>query len=313
VLEEHLLEEELSVKSEETQSGSEVNEDTLTKVVVSQEKENFFVSQSKANLPGISDENLTRERLEEITNLDKSTSCATCKSESNITIFENVVSTELESSCNFGTDDGKLPEAIGRFTILCVAKSVKKTPGKSEEGNKTITKEFKTEGVFNYITVASSTSPNAGKDFLKGDDLVNDTKSRCVTVCENSAKEKGINFDWPNEKFSYEVEPEVKLTGDSLALSLIICIMSFVLKRLPPADLCCTGAVDGCGNFRRVGGLKYKLKAGADAGKSRILLPLAMKQEFENIEMEQRYGIVACYVINIKDLIELLFPPKKKD
>jgi len=36
---------------------------------------------------------------------------------------------------------------------------------------------------------------------------VNDTKSRCVTVCENSAKEKGINFDWPNEKFSYEVEP----------------------------------------------------------------------------------------------------------
>jgi len=62
-----------------------------------------------------------------------------------------------------------------------------------------------------------------------------------------------------------------------------------------------------------VGGLKYKLKAGADAGKTRILLPLAMKQEFENIEMEQRYGIVACYVINIKDLIELLFPPKKKD
>uniref|UniRef100_A0A914MXF1 Lon proteolytic domain-containing protein n=2 Tax=Meloidogyne incognita TaxID=6306 RepID=A0A914MXF1_MELIC len=244
----------------------------------------------------------------EITNLVKSTSCATCKSESNITIFETVVSTELESSCNFGTDDGKLPEAIGRFTILCVAKSVKKTPGKSEEGNKTITKEFKTEGVFNYITVASSTSPNAGKDFLKGDDLVNDTKSRCVTVCENYAKEKGIAFDWPNEKFSYEVEPEVKLTGDSLALSLIICIMSFVLKRLPPSDLCCTGAVDACGNLRRVGGLKYKLQAAFTLGKTTIILPEDMKAEFDKLSEDERCGLTAKYAKNIKDLISQVFP-----
>uniref|UniRef100_A0A915MCM9 Lon proteolytic domain-containing protein n=1 Tax=Meloidogyne javanica TaxID=6303 RepID=A0A915MCM9_MELJA len=281
VLEEHLLEEELSVKSEETQSGSEVNEDTLTKVVVSQEKENFFVSQSKANLPGISDENLTRERLEEITNLDKSTSCATCKSESNITIFENVVSTELESSCNFGTDDGKLPEAIGRFTILCVAKSVKKTSGKTEEGNKTITKEFKTEGVFRYITVASSTSPNAGKDFLKGDDLVDDTKSRCVTVCENYSKEKGITFDWEKEKFSYEVEP---------------------------VNLCCTGAVDACGNLRRVGGLKYKLQAAFTLGKTTIILPEDMKAEFDKLSEDERCGLTAKYAKNIKDLISQVFP-----
>nr|CAD2163765.1 unnamed protein product [Meloidogyne enterolobii] len=104
---------------------------------------------------------------------------------------------------------------------------------------------------------------------------------------------------------------ETKLTGDSLALSLIICIMSFILKRLPPADLCCTEAIDLCGNFRPVGGLKYKLKAAADAGKSRILLPLAMKTEFEKIEMEQRYGIVAIYGQNFKDVIEEIFPVLK--
>uniref|UniRef100_A0A915LJY1 Lon proteolytic domain-containing protein n=1 Tax=Meloidogyne javanica TaxID=6303 RepID=A0A915LJY1_MELJA len=231
----------------------------------------------------------------------------------NLSTVRKVVSTEIETSCNFGNDDGKLPDAIGRFTLLCVQKSVKKTNGKNEDGNKIITKEFKNEGAFRYITVASSTSPNAGKDFLKGDSLVEDTKTRCVIVCENYSKEKGITFDWEKEKFSYEVEPEVKLTGDSLALSLIICIMSFVLKRLPPSDLCCTGAVDACGNLRRVGGLRYKLKAASDAGKSRILLPLAMQTEFEEIEIEQRYGIVACYAINIKDLIEMIFPPKKKD
>ena len=35
------------------------------------------------------------------------------------------------------------------------------------------------------------------------------TKSRYVTVCENYAKEKGIPFEWKDERFSYEVDDPV--------------------------------------------------------------------------------------------------------
>ena len=36
-----------------------------------------------------------------------------------------------------------------------------------------------------------------------------------------------------------------------------------------------------------------------------------MKTEFEKIEMEQRYGIVAIYGQNFKDVIEEIFPVLK--
>uniref|UniRef100_A0A914L8Z1 Lon proteolytic domain-containing protein n=1 Tax=Meloidogyne incognita TaxID=6306 RepID=A0A914L8Z1_MELIC len=78
-------------------------------------------------------------------------------------------------------------------------------------------------------------------------------------------------------------------------------------------DLCCTGAVDVSGNFRPVGGLKYKLKAASDLGKTTIILLEAMRSEFDKIHLDERFGIEACYASNIKDLIEKVFPPKKKD
>nr|CAD2180777.1 unnamed protein product [Meloidogyne enterolobii] len=73
---------------------------------------------------------------------------------------------------------------------------------------------------------------------------------------------------------------------------MVLAIMSLVLNKAIPSDLCATGAIDEHGEMKAVGGLVHKLEAAFQLGKKRILLPKGMRDELEKLTREQTSGLL---------------------
>ncbi|CAK5087663.1 unnamed protein product [Meloidogyne enterolobii] len=48
-------------------------------------------------------------------------------------------------------------------------------------------------------------------------------------------------------------------------------------------------------------------KVQAALGKKRILLPSSMREDFESIPIEERYGIIAVYAENFREVFKIIF------
>lgn len=98
--------------------------------------------------------------------------------------------------------------------------------------------------------------------------------------------------------------------GPSAGITLATAVMSAITGRSVPADAAMTGEITLRGYVLPIGGLAEKVMAAKRAGIQRILIPLANKADWFDLNSELRKGVRAIFVDSIEEVWTDLFDEK---
>uniref|UniRef100_A0A914NPJ2 Lon proteolytic domain-containing protein n=3 Tax=Meloidogyne TaxID=189290 RepID=A0A914NPJ2_MELIC len=110
--------------------------------------------------------------------------------------------------------------------------------------------EKKIRGVSYPLSAVSSTNKSLeNTDMMKDtDDITEESKILAKIFTEKLAKERSLAY--PPGNLFFICKADTKLGGDSAGVAMVLAIMSLVLNKAIPIDLCATGAIDEHGEMK---------------------------------------------------------------
>ncbi|KAL7070011.1 hypothetical protein ACQ4LE_011151 [Meloidogyne hapla] len=90
--------------------------------------------------------------------------------------------------------------------------------------------------------------------------------------------------------------------------ALVCCMLSQLLGILPESDICVIGTISLKGIIGHCTGLKSKLTAAKRCNYIRIVMPISMKQEWENLTADIKNGLLPFFVTTFVEVFGLVFP-----
>ena len=158
--------------------------------------------------------------------------------------------------------------------------------------------------------------PGSGNIKITG--LIGEIMQESIEVAFGYIKSRYKEFDLEKNdllKNDFQVHVPsgaIKKDGPSAGITVITAILSHLKKQVIEKEISMSGEATLTGNILKVGGLKEKLIAALNNQITKIYLPLANKEEIEELEVLYKDKIEIIYVSDYQEIYEALFAPLTK-
>ena len=158
--------------------------------------------------------------------------------------------------------------------------------------------------------------PGSGNIKITG--LIGEIMQESIEVAFGYIKSRYKEFDLEKNdllKNDFQVHVPsgaIKKDGPSAGITVITAILSHLKKQVIEKEISMSGEATLTGNILKVGGLKEKLIAALNNQITKIYLPLANKEEIEELEVLYKDKIEIIYVSDYQEIYEALFAPLAK-
>lgn len=162
------------------------------------------------------------------------------------------------------------------------------------------------------ISVETAAMEGTGNLFMTGSlgEILQESAKAALSLIRSRSKEFNIDTHFFRDLDIHIHFPAgaVSKDGPSAGITIFTALLSLLTKKPVRNDIAMTGEMSLSGRILPVSGIREKLLAAQRSGLTKVLLPLANKEELDALPDQVTAGIDVILIDTVDDVIEHIFP-----